>query len=75
MDVVEASLADGLHALDSGQISSVELTAVMLDRIARYDRQTIALNGVPVLNRDVFEEAAASDARRRAGQVGSHLVR
>jgi amidase len=69
MDVVEASIEDALNALQSGKVTSVDLTALALDRIAFYDRQHTALNACPVLNGHAFEEAQASDAARKAGQA------
>ena len=38
-------------------------------RIFTYDCRGPFLNSIPILNQDVFDEAAASDARRRAGKV------
>jgi amidase len=36
-------------------------------RIAKYDRRSILLNSVPIINRDVFAAAQASDQRRASG--------
>ncbi|RWH23142.1 MAG: amidase, partial [Mesorhizobium sp.] len=69
MNIVEASIADLRRALEDGTVTSVELTGAYLRRIAHYDRHGIALNAVPILNPKVFEEAAASDRRRRAGKT------
>jgi amidase len=65
--LVEASIVDLRQALDEGTVTSVELVGAYLRRIAHYDRHGIALNAVPVLNPKMFEDAAASDQRRRAG--------
>lgn len=70
-NIHEASIAQTLEALESGRTSSVELVAAHLARIGRFDRSSVRLNAVPVLNPEVFAEAAASDRRRRAGEVGS----
>jgi amidase len=67
----EASIEETLHALEAGQVSAVELVAAHLARIGRFDRSTVRLNAVPVLNPEVFAQAAASDARRRAGKAGA----
>ncbi|RWL83688.1 MAG: amidase [Mesorhizobium sp.] len=67
--LVEASIADLRRALEDGTVTSVELVAAYLRRIARYDRHGIALNAVPVLNPNMFEEAEASERRRRAGKA------
>ena len=67
-DVVEASIAELRDALEAGQVTSVELVAAYLERIARFDRHGEHLNSVPVLNSGVFDEAQASDDRRAAGR-------
>ncbi|WFP74838.1 amidase [Mesorhizobium sp. WSM4906] len=68
LHLVEASIADLCRALEDGAVTSVELTGAYLRRIAHYDRHGIALNAVPILNPKMFEEAAASDRRRRQGK-------
>lgn len=70
---MEASIADLQHALGNGSISSVELVAMYLQRISTYDCRGPCLNSIPILNPDVFDEAAASDARRIAGQLRGPL--
>lgn len=65
LHLVEASIADLRRALEDGTVTSVELVGAYLRRIAHYDRHGITLNAVPVLNLAMFEEAAASDLRRR----------
>ncbi|RWM89285.1 MAG: amidase [Mesorhizobium sp.] len=67
LHIVEASIAELRRALDDGTVTSVELVGACLRRIAYYDRHGITLNAVPVLNPKMFEEAAASDRRRRNG--------
>ncbi|MER8645576.1 amidase [Mesorhizobium sp. M1252] len=67
LHIVEASIADLRRALEDGTVTSVELVGAYFRRIAHYDRHGIALNAVPVLNPAMFEEAAASDLRRRNG--------
>src|SRR5690554_5048041 len=67
--VVEASIADLRASLESGEVTSVELVARYLNRIAFYDRHGIRLNAVPVLNPSMFADARASDLRRAAGDV------
>ncbi|TIX64587.1 MAG: amidase, partial [Mesorhizobium sp.] len=69
LHLVEASIADLRRALEDGTVTSVELVGAYLRRIARYDRHGIALNAVPVLNPDMFADAAASDRRRREGKT------
>ncbi|KAF7195262.1 Glutamyl-tRNA(Gln) amidotransferase subunit A [Pseudocercospora fuligena] len=69
INLVEASIADLQHALSSGSITSVELVTKYLQRIATYDARGPCLNSIPILNEDVFDQAAASDARRAAGKL------
>ncbi|MDX1893194.1 amidase [Mycolicibacterium sp. 050158] len=63
--VHEASIAQMRRALADGRVSAVELLEAHLARIAAYDG---ALNAVVVANPEARADAAASDARRRAGQ-------
>ncbi|KAL2202770.1 amidase signature enzyme [Sarocladium strictum] len=67
INLVEASIADLQHALNTGSITSVDLVARYLRRISTYDCRNTALNAIPVLNNNLFDEAAASDDRRVAG--------
>ncbi|TIX26569.1 amidase [Mesorhizobium sp.] len=67
--LVEATIDQLRRALDDGTVTSVELVGAYLRRIAHFDRHGISLNAVPVLNPDMFEEAAASDRRRCNGAV------
>ena len=69
LTVIEASIGGLQDALCSGSITSVELVALYLQRISIYDGRSISLNSIPLLNQDVFDEAAASDDRRAAGLV------
>ena len=71
--VVEADI-DRLHAaLRSGEVTSVELVARYLNRIAFYDRSGIRLNSVPIINPAVFDEARESDVRRALGTTRGPL--
>ena len=69
LHIVEASIADLRRGLEEGTVSSVDLVGAYLRRIAHYDRHGIALNAVPILNQRMFEEAEASDRRRREGKT------
>lgn len=62
--IVEASIEQLQEAISTGAISSVELTAKHLLRIAKYDRRGPLLNAVPIINTNVFDEAQASDDLR-----------
>ncbi|ETN42387.1 uncharacterized protein HMPREF1541_01541 [Cyphellophora europaea CBS 101466] len=66
--IVEATIADLTAALTSQRTTAVDLVTSYLLRIATYDTRNTALNSIPLLNPNVFTEAAASDARRAAGQ-------
>ncbi|KPM38681.1 hypothetical protein AK830_g7885 [Neonectria ditissima] len=67
VNLVEATIDDLQAALSSGTLTSVELVAHYLRRISRYDCRGITLNSIPVLNQNVFDDAAASDDRRASG--------
>lgn len=71
IDVVEASIADLRHALESGAATAVDLVDAYLARIAAYDGPdtATALNAVVVENPDARAEAEASDARRARGET------
>lgn len=72
-NIVEASIADLSVALDKGKVTSVELVAKYIRRIAVYDRRG-KLNSIPILNASVFEHAAESDRRRLMGLPKRPLV-
>jgi amidase len=64
-----ATLADIQEAMRVGELTSVELALLYMNRIAAYDKTTgpIGLNTIPVLNPDVIAEAARADKLRRQG--------
>ncbi|MFH5877769.1 amidase [Arthrobacter sp. NA-172] len=68
-DVVEASISQLREALDSGQVTSEELTQAYLDRIEAFDRNGIKLNALVVMNPEALPDARASDQRRAAGNT------
>ena len=70
-EVVEASIAELRAALESGRVTSEELTRAYLDRIEAYDRPgtATALNAVVVMNPFALDDARASDARRARGET------
>jgi len=63
----EATIAQMQEAMNSGALSSVELTAMYLNRVYAYDANGIKLNSIPVLNPNVLEEAAKADQLRTQG--------
>lgn len=74
-DVVEASIADIRHALESGQTTAVQLVKAYLARIDAYDAAgtETELNAIVVRNPEALDEAAASDDRRANGMVRGPL--
>ncbi|WP_291049599.1 amidase [Herbiconiux sp.] len=70
IDVVELGIGEMLEALAAGRVTSVELVTAYLNRIAYYDRTGLCLHAIAVLDPSCLEQAAASDARRRAGTAG-----
>lgn len=70
IDVVEASIADLRRALETGEITAVELVEAYLARIDVYDAPSTetALNAIVVPNSAALDEAAASDGRRARGE-------
>lgn len=67
----ETSIAEVLRALGDGTVTAVELLAAHMDRVGRFDRSSVRLNSIAVLNPHAFKEAQASDARRREGRAGA----
>lgn len=67
-NVVEASIEDLRTALESNRVTCVDLVAQYLQRIGKYDCRGPMLNSIPLLNPNVFDEAAASDDRRASGR-------
>lgn len=68
-DINEATIAEITAALESGTVTSVELTAMYLNRIARYDHGGTALNSIVVMNERLLEEAARMDRLRAEGEI------
>ncbi len=66
-DVVEATIDRLREALESGQLTSVQLVEEYLARIEAYDRSGPTLNALVVMNPDLADEARASDERRARG--------
>ena len=64
-EVTEASLLQIQAALDTGDLTSVELTQKYLDRIATYDKSGPRLNSLVRINPNALDIAAALDEERR----------
>lgn len=71
--VEERPLAELAADLAAGRVTSQQLVAAYLDRIARIDRAGPALRSVIELNPDAADIARALDAERRAGRVRGPL--
>lgn len=67
LDLLDVSIAELQNALSSGSLTSVDLVSRYLRRISVYDANGLKLSAIPILNPAVFDEAAASDARRIQG--------
>jgi len=68
--VVEASIADMQQAMTSGRVTSRELVAQYLMRIALYDRK---LHAVMTVNPNVLREAEERDRERAQGKLRGPL--
>jgi amidase len=66
---VAKTLPELSAALANGEITSVDLTQAYLDRIAAVDDAGPRLQSILAVNPDALAQAAASDARRAAGQA------
>ena len=66
-NLLDATINDLQNALSAGWLTSVDLVSRYLRRISVYDANGPNLSAIPILNPSVFDEAAASDARRAAG--------
>src|SRR3546814_10129284 len=71
VDYLRASAADLVAALEAGEVTSVELTQLFLDRIAAVDGQVNAFLHVDA--EGALAQAKASDERRAAGNHASPL--
>ncbi|EPE04121.1 amidase [Ophiostoma piceae UAMH 11346] len=74
LNIVEASIRDVEGALSSGAVTTVDLVTKYLKRVALFDCRGPVLNAIPILNPHVFDEAAASDDRRKSGQTPLGLL-
>src|ERR1700743_3100972 len=70
-DVCFAGVTEQLGLLRDGRVSSVELVAAYLDRIARLDGELNAFR--LVFDERAREEAVRADARRAAGEDAALL--
>jgi amidase len=79
IDLVETRISTLAAALNTGDMTAVELVQGYRDRIAAYDREPApdgsrpALNAVVVDNPGALDEARESDARRARGEMRGPL--
>ncbi|KTT41264.1 amidase, partial [Pseudomonas oryzihabitans] len=71
IEVTERSIAELRAALESGQVTAVQLVEAYLARIDAYDAPgtATALNAVVVRNPEALAEAAEADRRRARGET------
>jgi amidase len=74
VDLETATVAELTGLLDSGRITSVQLTQEYLRRIEALDVRGPALNSVRCLNPDALKEAMEADGRRKRGGQNSPLL-
>lgn len=68
LSLLEASISDLKRLLDNRAITSVELVALYLHRIGKFDCRGPCLNSICLINPEVFAEAKASDDYRSSGK-------
>ncbi|MDC3416633.1 amidase family protein [Aquibacillus salsiterrae] len=68
--VEETTIAQIQKALQTGQLTSVKLVQMYIDRIKAYDQKGPAINSVLTLNPDALEIAAEMDKQRGKGKKG-----
>ncbi|KAI6762235.1 hypothetical protein HG531_002788 [Fusarium graminearum] len=68
LSLLEASISDLKGLLDNRVITSVELVALYLHRIGKFDCRGPCLNSICLINPEVFAEAKASDDYRNSGK-------
>ncbi|HEX3912725.1 MAG TPA: amidase [Steroidobacteraceae bacterium] len=72
-DPTERSIAALQHALASGAVTSVDLTAAYLKRIARFDTRGPEYRSVLALNPNALKDARALDSERKSGRMRGPL--
>lgn len=72
MDLMDATITEMQTAMESGNLTSVRLTQMYLDRIEAYDK-ALDLNSILSINPDALEEARKLDEERAGGKVRGPL--
>lgn len=71
-DLIDASITELQKELTEGNVTSVELVQMYLDRIEAYDK-SLNLNSIITVNENALETAKALDEERAAGKVRGAL--
>ncbi|MCC2683144.1 MAG: amidase [Paenibacillaceae bacterium] len=71
--VEEVTILGIQAAFKSGELTSVQLTNMYIERIAKHDKGGVALNSVLELNPDAWYIAAARDEERKRGMIRGPL--
>ena len=71
-DLLDATIADMLQAMDEGRLTSERLTQMYLDRIEAYDI-SMELRTIINLNPNAIADAKAADQARASGKTGRLL--
>jgi amidase len=70
-NIEEATISDMQKALQTGEVTSVELTQLYIERIEKYDKNGVKLNSVLEINPDALEIAEELDENRKGkGNAG-----
>jgi amidase len=72
-DVMEKSIPDLQQSMQSGAVTSKQLTAAFLERIRAYDKAGPRLNAMIAINSRALDAAEALDRERAAGRVRGPL--
>ena len=72
-DVVDKTISQLRHDMESGLTTSQEITQAYLDRIEFYDKGQFGFHAYEVVAADAMAQAKAADKARKAGQKGALL--
>ncbi|HET6910909.1 MAG TPA: amidase family protein [Mycobacteriales bacterium] len=73
VDLLTATVPKLDRALAERRFTSVQLTKAYLRRIKAFDHGAVKINAIRAFTSDALKQAAASDARRRAGKIRGPL--
>jgi amidase len=72
-DVVEKTIGQLRHDMESGLTTSQEITRAYLDRIGFYDKGQFGFHAFEIVAADAMKQAQAADMARKAGKKGPLL--